>query len=222
MSKVTIDVEYIKDNLKKIGYEISDCVVKENNGKYWQLKFTNTDAIVNIYDNNKKGNTVVNGKASDCENIKIKEIIEKLKHKELQIDDLNEKIVELIKRNKEEDYYDYKREFVNNIENCSLLHDIICLSNNINNKEAYLIYGIEDGGNVVGLKNKLVSNDIFDMLKSKKFAGDVYPEIDVKNLYFLHFDIGVIICKSSKNVPFYLTERYRDVYPFHIYIYILE
>ena len=56
MSKKTIDIEYIKENLTKIGYKISDCDEKTNNGKFWQLKFSNTDSIVNIYDNNKKGN----------------------------------------------------------------------------------------------------------------------------------------------------------------------
>lgn len=217
MSKVTIDVEYIKDNLKKIGYEISDCDVKENNGKYWQLKFANTDAVINIYDNNKKGNTVVNGKAGDSEKKKLKEIIEKLKYKELKIDNLNKKIVDLINAKKEENYYDYKKEFTSNSERGSLLHDIICLSNNLNNQESYLIFGIDDDCNVVGLENKLISNNIHDTLKNVKFAGGVCPEIDVKNLYYLHFDIGVIVCKSSKNVPFYLTEKCRDVNPFHIY-----
>ncbi len=181
------------------------------------MKFSNTDSIVNIYDNNKKGNTVVNGKADDTERKKLKEIIEKLKSKELKIDKLNEKVVELINTKKEEDYFDYKREFIINSEDCSLLHDIICLSNNINNREAYLIFGVEDDGRVIGLGNKLISNNIQDMLKSKEFAGDVYPEIDVKNLYYLHFDIGVIVCKSSKNVPFYLSSKCRDIQSFRVY-----
>lgn len=67
MSKISIDIEYIKLNLKNIGYEISDCIERENNGTNWQLKFSNSGAIVTIYDSNNMKNTVVNGKADDYE-----------------------------------------------------------------------------------------------------------------------------------------------------------
>lgn len=53
MTKITVDIEYIKDQLKKIGYEISDCIQRENNGLNWQLKFNNSGASVTIYDSNK-------------------------------------------------------------------------------------------------------------------------------------------------------------------------
>ena len=33
MSKISVDIEYIKSGLQKIGYEISDCIERENNGK---------------------------------------------------------------------------------------------------------------------------------------------------------------------------------------------
>ena len=62
MSKVSVDIEYIKSKLNDIGYEISDCVERENNGVNWQLKFSNSGAIVTIYDSNRTKNTVVNGK----------------------------------------------------------------------------------------------------------------------------------------------------------------
>ena len=32
MSKISVDIEYIKSNLRNIGYEISDCIARENNG----------------------------------------------------------------------------------------------------------------------------------------------------------------------------------------------
>lgn len=57
----------------------------------------------------------------------------------------------------------------------------------------------------------MISNNLFDFLKGKKFAGDHMPDVEVKNLFYLYHDIGVIICKKSKNVPFFLTERYKSV-----------
>ena len=46
MSKVSIDIEYIKSKLNDIGYEISDCVERENNGVNWQLKFSNSGELL--------------------------------------------------------------------------------------------------------------------------------------------------------------------------------
>lgn len=43
------------------------------------------------------------------------------------------------------------------------------------------------------------------------------PNIEVKNLYYLHKIIGVIVCKSSKFVPFFLTEKYQGVNEYQIY-----
>lgn len=48
MTKITVDIKYIKDQLKKIRYEISDCIQRENNGLNWQLKFSNSGASVTI------------------------------------------------------------------------------------------------------------------------------------------------------------------------------
>lgn len=215
MSKVSIDIEYVKTSLINIGYKISDCIERENNGINWQLKFSNSDAVVTIYDTNRKMNTVVNGKANEEEKQQLKKIVDKLKCKELNIDPVNKDIVDLINNKEERFFYDYKMEYHKNKED--LLHDILCLSNNTENRESYLIFGVTDDCEVVGIKEKLNSNDILDFLKSKHFAGEHMPNIEVKNLFYLHYHIGVIICKSSKFVPFFLTERYKGVNSYQIY-----
>ena len=71
MAKISIDIEYIKSCLSNIGYKISDCIEKENNGVNWQIKFSNSGAIVTIYDSNRIGNTVVNGKPAEEEKDKL-------------------------------------------------------------------------------------------------------------------------------------------------------
>ncbi len=83
MAKISVDIENIKKGLHNIGYEISDCIQRENNGINWQLKFNNSGAIVTIYDSNKMKNSVVNGKPDDGEKEKLKEIVEGLKCNEL-------------------------------------------------------------------------------------------------------------------------------------------
>lgn len=85
MTKITVDIEYIKDQLKKIGYKISDCIPRENNGLNWQLKFSNSVASVTIYDSNNVKNTVVNGKADEKEKEMLKHIIDDIKAKEFVV-----------------------------------------------------------------------------------------------------------------------------------------
>lgn len=215
MSKISIDIEYIKLNLKNIGYEISDCIERENNGTNWQLKFSNSEAIVTIYDSNKTKNTVVNGKVNDCERVCLKNIVDDLKSKELEIDSLNSEIIDMIRKRKEDYYYDFK--IIPHKKNEDLLHDILCLSNNTENRDAYLILGVCDDYSVVGVDKGWKSNEIFDFLKTQKFAGDHIPEIEIKDMYYKYMRIVVIKCKRSKYVPFYLTERYKDVHENQIY-----
>lgn len=210
MSKINVDLNYIKEGLTNIGYVISDFDEKENNGKYWQIKFSNSGAIVTIYDTNKLRNSVVNGRPDPGEKEMLKTIVDGLKCKELTVEPLNKKIVDLINSHKEDFYYDFK--VIPHKDKGSLLHDILCLSNNTENKEAYLIFGVEDSTyEVVGIApDEIKSNDIYDFLKAQEFAGTHMPEIEIKKMYYKYRDIGVIICKSSKDVPFYLTKATKE------------
>lgn len=182
MTKITVDIEYIKGQLKKIGYEISDCIPRENNGLNWQLKFSNSGASVTIYDSNNVKNTVVNGRVDEEEKKILKQIIDDIKAKEFVVDPLNEKIISLIRSRKEDYYYDFKREFHKKDED--LLFDIICLSNNLENRDAYLIIGVTDDFEVIGIDEVCKSNNILDLMNNKKFAGDFKPEIEIKNIYY--------------------------------------
>lgn len=217
MSKITVDVDYVRECLRKIGYIVSDCVERDNNGKNWQIKFSNSGAIVTVYDTNSKKNTVVNGKLESEEGEKLKEIVDKLKCKELLIDPLNEEIVRLINNKQESDFYDYKSQWYEDIGAGDFLHDILCLSNNKDNRDAYLIIGVEDTGNVVGVNKEKKTNELYDFLKSIKFAGDHIPQIEVKRMFYMYKKIDVLVCKSSKYVPFYLVEKHRGVFDHQIY-----
>lgn len=215
MAKINIDIEEIKESLNRIGYIVNDVIERENNGKNWQLKFSNSGAVATVYDTNTKKNTVVNGKLDENEGVNLKNIIDGIKCKEIIIDSLNEKIVELINMKKEDYFFDYKVKWHDN--NADLLHDILCLSNNIENAEAYLIIGVSDDHEVVGIDEEKKSNEIYDFLREKKFAGDHMPEIEMKKLFYQYKKIEVLVCKSSKYVPFYLTENHQGVCDHQIY-----
>lgn len=209
MKTTVLDVNYISEALKNIGYIICNTKYGDNNGGiYWKITFLNSSAILTFHDNHKQNNSVVGGKVSAEEKKKLENIANKLKFKKINIDPINKIIVNLINNRKEEDYYDYKLKFHEN--KADLLHDILCLSNNTRNCDAYLIFGVNNKCEVIGLDKELISNDIFDFLKTIKFAGGNIPNLEIKNLYYLHHDIGVIVCKSSKLVPFFLEDSYKD------------
>ena len=62
---------------------------------------------------------------------------------------LKHKIINLIQEKREGSYWDFKAEY--HKDKAELLHDIICLSNNLLNQEAYLILGVADNGHILGV-----------------------------------------------------------------------
>lgn len=65
----------------------------------------------------------------------------------------------LIEKGYEGEYWDYKQEWHENIED--LIKDIICFANTPHEENEYLLFGVDDNGNVVGMKKADVSRLIF-------------------------------------------------------------
>lgn len=217
MSKIIVDMDNITDSLQKIGYVINEVITRENNGMNWQIKFSNSGAIVTVYDSNTVKNTVVNGRCDEIEKNSLKKIVDEIKAGEYEIDSLNETIVQLILSKKEDFYYDFKQSQYDDRKKYDLLHDVICLLNNIEHKEAYLIIGVTNDFQVVGVEERIESNNLIDWLKHLHFAGDVMPDIEVKHLYYTYKKVDVIVCKPSAKVPYYIEKREGKVEPYHIY-----
>ena len=211
MAKISIDINYIKDSLDNIGYVVSDLIERENQGINWQIKFSNSGAVVTVYDTNNKGNSVVNGKPEADEGIRLKKLVDGLKCKEINIDPINKDIVGLINSQTEGSYYDFKQQWYETGKNGDFLHDVLCLANNTENRDAFLIVGVTDTYDVIGVDDWARSNDILDFFKSKKFSGGQIPQIELKKIYYKFIKIDVLQIKATKDVPFFLEEKYRDV-----------
>lgn len=142
--------------------------------------------------------------------------------------DFKKIIIELIESKKEGEYWDFKEAWYDN--NADLLHDIICLANNLANKDAYIILGVEDKNFIIkGIENdtnRKTQQNVIDFLKSKKFSGGIRPDIEIKTIEIQNTKIDVIIIKNSHNTPFFLTEDYRDkkelVRKYSIYTRVLD
>lgn len=124
---------------------------------------------------------------------------------------LEEKIFELIEQKREGTFWDFKEKYHDN--KARLIHDIICLANNIENQDAYLIFGINDAGEVVGIEedlNRRNQENFTTLIRDRKFAGNVSPYLIIKTIERNNHEIDVLIIKSTNKVPYYLEQEYKD------------
>ena len=125
---------------------------------------------------------------------------------------LTDEIRELIDTGREDDWWDFKE--CHHEDKVTLLHDIICLANNRADRDAYLIFGIQDKTfNVMGVEddpNRRNQQNIVDFLRSKSFTGQTRPRVEVRTVLLDAHEIDVFIVKNSTDVPYYLIEDYSE------------
>ena len=124
---------------------------------------------------------------------------------------LESTIMNLIKSNKEGVYYDFKRQWLKNID---LLKSIVSLANCKHDGDRYLIIGIDESNDnfkVNGLENskRKTQAELQDLLDNYSFAGDNIPDIQLETLNLKDSngvlkEIDVIIIKNTNNKPYYL------------------
>lgn len=121
-------------------------------------------------------------------------------------------IRELIYEGTEGEYWDFKEkpyipesESDKNKKKQDLLHDIICMANNLSNRDAYIIMGVSDSPvKVIGVqnyKNRWTTEDYLDFIESgKKWAGGYIPKIQLKTIVTaMQNEIDVLIIKKNSN-----------------------
>ena len=134
---------------------------------------------------------------------------------ELTRDELSKKISKLIQSKKEGETWDFKGIWYKN--NVDLLHDILCMANNLSCDDAYIIIGVNDktfevvGENERGKPRKTA--DLTEWLHSGlEFAGDNIPTVKVINGLCLDGSkdsVDVIVIESTNSVPYFLGKDYK-------------
>lgn len=132
---------------------------------------------------------------------------------------------ELINLKHEGGYWDFKREWHHS--KTDLLHDIICMANNLENRDAYIIIGVDEDNDFLACDisndaNRRNTQKLTDFLKDKKFAGGIRPLVHVETFMIDNASVDVIVVENSKNTPFFLTEKYDGVFPHQIYTRVQE
>ena len=123
--------------------------------------------------------------------------------------DLTSEIATLIQSHREDEWWDFKRE--HHHDKADLVHDIICMANSRADRDAYIIYGIEDKSfNLIGVENdqnRRNQQGITDVLRSVGFAGSVRPRREIQTVIIEQHEIDVLIIKNSFDVPYYLEKQ---------------
>ncbi len=140
---------------------------------------------------------------------------------------IRDEIGELIVLKQEGSYWDFKREWHLQEKKADLLHDIICMANNIENRDAYIIIGVDEEKDYKVLDVRLDTNrkntqQIVDFLRDKKFVGGVRPMVYVQSILYGDGMIDVVVIKNSFDTPFYLTENYQGVMSYNIYTRVMD
>lgn len=91
-------------------------------------------------------------------------------------------IRQLIELRQEGEYWDFKKEWHQNKPD--LLHDIICMANNLSNHDGIIIIGVDEENDysicdVTNDSNRRRTQDIVSFLREKKFAGGIRPTVCV-------------------------------------------
>lgn len=136
-----------------------------------------------------------------------------------------EEISRLIALRQEGEYWDFKKEWYNN--KSDLLHDIICMANNLSNHDGFIIIGIDEEANyaacdIINDPNRRRTQDIVTFLRDKKFAGGIRPTVYVHSCLYDKQTVDVIVICNDRNTPYYLTEHYQGVFANNIYTRIMD
>jgi abi-alpha protein len=127
---------------------------------------------------------------------------------------LAEEITSLINKKQEGGYWDFKQQWHDS--KADLLHDIICLANNMENRDAYLIFGVDDGTyEIIGInednnRNRLNTVRVVNFLRDKKFVGGIRPMARVETIDIEGKDLDILIIENSYYTPFRLSQDFKD------------
>ena len=138
--------------------------------------------------------------------------------------DIRKEIEDLIALHQEGPYWDFKKEWYSDSKKPDMLIDIICMANNLKNRDAYIIIGIDEENDysicdISEDANRRNTQNLTDFIRSKKFSGDFRPVVKVDSLQMKEGLIDVITIKNSTNTPFFLKEDYeRVVHANNIYV----
>ena len=207
-------IELIEKSLKNIDYNC-EIYKKENNGENWEINFFDFKIIV--YHTGKTNfQKIKGGIYSQEEEFFLTDlIINVIKYNRVTYSEENLKYVQLINdlRNEESaegTYFEFKQQYS---DTRKIVKELMSLLNNIEDREAYLIFGIDDNKNIVGVsKENSINEDSFNDEISKLIFGygHLKDAISFKDVQYRERRLQVIICNRYKFIPIYIDGEFPE------------
>lgn len=123
--------------------------------------------------------------------------------------ELRRLIRRLVESKTEDEWWDFKKEWPAKED---LLYDIVCLANNTQFKDAYLVIGVDEEDNysfcdVRKNDHRKNTQNITDFLKAQPFSGDYCPSVKVHEVQIdANIIIDIIAINASNNAPFFFSK----------------
>lgn len=140
-----------------------------------------------------------------------------------ELNRFRDEIATLISLKQEGPYWDFKRQWYDEKNESDKLLDIICMANNLADRDAYIIVGVDEEKNyelcdIRNDPNRRNTQDIVNFLRGKKFAGEFKPIVTVQSIEIDNTTIDVIVIHNDTNTPFFLKEHFQKVKDNNIYV----
>lgn len=139
--------------------------------------------------------------------------------------ELEGRVLKYIALKQEGESWDFKRQW--HTKKHDLLHDIICMSNQIGQEDGVIIIGCDEENDhqIIDMENDPNRRDtasIVTFLRDKRFAGGVRPIVYVHSMKIYEKTIDVLVIKNTRSVPYYLEESFGDIRANHIYTRVMD
>lgn len=115
----------------------------------------------------------------------------------------------------ESEYVDFKKEYYSQEKKIDFLHDILCMANSNSLNDRYIVFGVSDDKQVIGIPEAIFSNinlaNIVDWLRNVKLNKELYDYISLHEVFYNTKKVIVLRIKNIPLKPFVLTQDYEYI-----------
>lgn len=109
----------------------------------------------------------------------------------------------------EDEYHDFKVQWYSPTDRAEMVRDIFSFINTTHHEDCYLIFGVDDNGEIVGVENdenRLNTQKITDFLHAIPIANSRIPRVIIESIHLNNHVIDIMIIKDTVDVPVYLSK----------------
>jgi hypothetical protein len=112
--------------------------------------------------------------------------------------------IEVLIQERESEKLDFKQS--HHADTLALLHDILCLANAWTESDRFLVFGVADNGQVVGVEtdgNRRTGANVQDLLRQSRLNR--IPTVSMRTVHVFGHEVDVLTIKNRPDKPFFAT-----------------